>query len=73
MTLYKRTVRTGGGGSGPSGPQNPLYITADTYFIKDVPSGELDLIVGNALRQSWTTTPPPTGHPIGLLLALTYS
>lgn len=75
MTLYKKTIRTGGSG-GSSGPQNPLYITSNTYFQENTSTGELDLVVENVLRQSWTTAsgPPPTntGSPIGLLLCLTY-
>lgn len=73
MTLYKKTVRTGGSG-GSSGPQNPLYITSKTYFQENTSTGELDLVVENVVRQSWTTAPSvSSGSPIGLLMCLTYA
>ena len=57
--------------SGSGGPQNPLYITATTYFYYD--SGTLYLYVNGVVRQEWTTAVIGTpGSPMGLLLALTY-
>ena len=52
------------------GAQNPLKITASSYFQQV--GNVVSLYVNNTVVQSWTLSGNSAGQPVGLLLALTY-